>query len=121
MAASTAMSNVVWMIGTRPAGLSVQTAAVMVRLPNQHSADRLPTLSRHFLFSVSIDQLDEADAPLITDVHTVSLECNSFISPSDGLAVYTFPLYNTLAVQKRLACSTEPVRAPNPSNATTLP
>ena len=68
------MSNVVWMIGTRPAGLAnCGNESVMVRLPNQHSADRLPTLSRHFLLSVSIDQLDKADARLIPDVHTYHL------------------------------------------------
>ena len=33
------------------------------------------------------------------------------VSISDGLAGYTFPLYNTLAVQKALAHSIEPVRA----------
>ena len=32
---------------------------IMVRLSDQRSADRLPTLSRHYHLSVSIDQLDK--------------------------------------------------------------
>jgi hypothetical protein len=43
------------------------------------------------------------------------------VSLSDGLAGYTFPLYNTLVVQKPPAGSTEPVRAPGPVDPTTLP
>ena len=43
------------------------------------------------------------------------------VSLSDGLAGYTFPLYNTLAVQKPPAGSTEPVRAPGPLDPNTLP
>jgi hypothetical protein len=37
----------------------------MVRLPHRRSADKLPTVSRYCLLSVSINQLDKADAPLI--------------------------------------------------------
>jgi hypothetical protein len=36
------------------------------------------------------------------------------VSLSDGLARYILPLYNTIAVQKPPAASTEPVRAPGP-------
>jgi hypothetical protein len=55
-------------------------------------------------------------------MHTVYLLGVQFvISLSDGLAGYTFPLYDTLAVQKPPAGSTEPVRAPGPPNPTTLP
>jgi hypothetical protein len=61
-AASATVSNVVGMISTE-AGLSGQTA--MVRLLNRRSADKRPTVSRHCLLSVNIDQLDKADAPLI--------------------------------------------------------
>src|SRR6266849_7464085 len=44
--------------------------------------------------------------------HTyIFLVCNA-LSLSDGLAGYTFPLHNTLAVQKLPAGSIEPVRAP---------
>jgi hypothetical protein len=43
------------------------------------------------------------------------------VSLSDGLAGYTFPLYNTLVVQKPPAGSTEPVRAPGPLDPMTLP
>jgi hypothetical protein len=44
------------------------------------------------------------------------------LSHSDGFAGYTFPLYNTLAVQKPPAVSTEPVGAPaGPLDHTTLP
>jgi hypothetical protein len=86
----------------------------MVRLPHRRSPDKLPTLSRHCLLSVSIDQLDKADAPLIPEayIHLLGVQC--LVSLSDGLARYTFPLYNTLAVQKPPAASTEPVRAPGP-------
>jgi hypothetical protein len=43
----------------------------MVRLPDQCSTDRLATFSRRrHLLSVSIDQLDNADAPLISESRT---------------------------------------------------
>ena len=74
-AASTAVSNVVWMIGTKASWHEAANCSSesTVRLPDQHSADRLPTFSRHFLLSVSINLLDKADAPLIPDVHTCLL------------------------------------------------
>ena len=73
------------------------------------------------LLSVSIDQLDKADAPLIPEAYIYLLGVQCLVSLSDGLAGYTFPLYNTLAVQKPPAGSTEPVRAPGPLDPTTLP
>ena len=103
-----------------PKRANCSNESVMVRLPYQQSADRLPTFPVVFfslLASISSTRWMHSSSRMYTHIS----ECNSFISLSDGLAVYTFPLYNTLAVQKRLACSTEPVRAPNPSNATTLP
>ncbi|KAI0281240.1 hypothetical protein BGY98DRAFT_1094994 [Russula aff. rugulosa BPL654] len=58
----------------------------------------------------SIDQLDKADVPLFPEayIHLRGLP------PS-------FPLYNTLAVQKLPTDSTEPVRAPGPLDPMTLP
>ncbi|KAN0113643.1 hypothetical protein V8E52_007569 [Russula decolorans] len=64
-AASATVSNIVGMIGT-VAGLSVQTATMKVRC--------------HCLLSVSIDQLDKADAPLILEAYIlkyISLACNA--------------------------------------------
>jgi len=80
----------------------------MVRLPDQSSADRLPTSSRHCLLSVSIDQLDKADAPVIPEAYIYLLSVQCLVSLSDGLAEYTFPLYNTLAVQKQPTDSIDP-------------
>ena len=93
----------------------------MVRLPNRHFADKSPTFPRDCLLSVSIDQLDKADAPLIPEAYIYLLGVQCLVSLSDGFAGYTFPLYNTLAVQKPPAGSTEPVRAPGPLDPTTLP
>ena len=90
----------------------------MVHLPNQRSADRFTTFSCDCLLSVSIDQLDKTAAPLIPEVYIYLLDVQCLISLSDGLAGYTFPLYNTLAVQKPPA--TESVRAPGPLDPTTL-
>lgn len=42
---------------------------------NRRSAHKLPTLSRHCLFSVSIDQLDKADALLIPRCTCIYLAC----------------------------------------------
>jgi hypothetical protein len=90
----------------------------VVRLPIQRSSGRLPTCC---FFSVSIDQLDKADAPLIPEAYIYLLGVQCLVSLSDGFAGYTFPLYNTLAVQKPPAGSTESVRAPGPLDPTTLP
>jgi hypothetical protein len=84
----------------------------MVRVPDQCSADKLPTFYHHCLLSVRIDQLSKADAPFIPETYIYLLGMQCFVSLSDGLAGYAFPLYNTLAVQKPPAASTEPVRAP---------
>ena len=83
----------------------------------QRAANLIPSL----FLSVSIDQLDKADAPLIPEAYIYLLGVQCLVSLSDGLAGYTFPLYNTLAVQKPLAGSTEPVRAPGPLDPSTLP
>jgi hypothetical protein len=72
----------------------------MVRLPNRRSADKLPTFPRYCLLSLSIDQLDKADAPLIPEAYIYLLGVQCLVSLSDGLAGYAFPLFNTLAVQK---------------------
>lgn len=93
----------------------------MVRLPSQHSAGRLLTRICRCFLSVSIDQLDKADAPLIPEAYIYLLGVQCLVSLSDGFAGYTFPLYNTLAVQKPPAGSTESVRAPGPLDPTTLP
>lgn len=70
---------------------------------------------------VSIDQLDKADAPPIPEAYIYLLGVQCLVSLSDGLAVYVFPLYNTLAVQKPPAGSAELVRAPGPLDPMTLP
>ena len=70
----------------------------MVRLPNQRSADKFTTFSCDCLLSVSIDQLDKTDVPLIPEAYIYLLGVQCLVSLSDGLAGYTFPLYNTLAV-----------------------
>ena len=83
----------------------------MVRLSDERSADRLPIFSRHCLLSaVSIHQLDKVD------ICSISSECNSFLL-SDGLAGYTFPLYNSLVGSS----STEHVHALCLPNPTALP
>jgi hypothetical protein len=72
----------------------------MVRLPDQRSADRPPTISHH----------------LKAYIYLPVVQC--LASLSDGLAGYTFPLYNTLVVGSRkttcrfnLTCAyTEPTR-----------
>ena len=93
----------------------------MVRLSNQRSSDSLLTFPLRCLLFVSIDQLDKADAPLIPEAYIYLLGMQCLVSLSDGLAGYIFPLYNTLAVQKPPAGSTEPVRAPGSLDPTTLP
>ena len=122
-AASATVSNVVGMIGTE-AGLSVETAAMKVQWCVS-SINVLPTSSQPFpltiLIFVSIDQLDKADAPLIPEAYIYLLGVQCLVSLSDGFAGYIFPLYNTLAVQKPPAGSTEPVRAPGPLDPATLP
>ena len=92
----------------------------MVHLPNQCSADKFTTFSCDCLLSVSIDQLDKTDAPLIPEAYIYLLGMQCLVSLSDGLAGYTFPLYNTLTVQKPPAGS-KSVRAPGPLDPTTLP
>jgi hypothetical protein len=65
--ASATVSNVVGMISTE-VGLSGQTATMKVQwcVSPINVLPKLPTLSHHrLLLSVSIDQLDKADAPLI--------------------------------------------------------
>ncbi|KAI0272027.1 hypothetical protein BGY98DRAFT_179334 [Russula aff. rugulosa BPL654] len=96
--------------------------SVMVRLPDQHSADRLPTFSCHF-FTLLHQSARQGGCTVhrSSRMYThISSECNSFISLSRPRGVY-LPSLQHLAVQKRPACSTEPVRAPDPPNATTLP
>ena len=95
--------------------------SAMVRLPNQRSADRFTTFSSDCLLSVSIDQLDKTDALLSPEAYIYLLGVQCLVSLSDGLAGYTFPLYNTLADQKPPAGSTKSVRAPGPLDPTTLP
>jgi hypothetical protein len=87
-----------------------------VRLPNQCSADELPTLSHHCLLSVCINQLDKADGQLIPGKYIYLLGMQCLVSLFDGLTRYTFPLYNTLAVQKPPVGSMEPACAPDPLN-----
>jgi hypothetical protein len=54
-------------------------------------------------------------------MRTNLLDVQCLVSLSDGLAVYTFPFYYTLVVQNPPAGTTEPVRAPDPLDLTTLP
>lgn len=81
----------------------------------------MPTCARRCLLSISIDQLDKADAPPIPEAYIYLLGVQCLVSLSDGIAGYVFPLYHTLAVQKPPAGSTETVRAPGPLDPTTLP
>ncbi|KAF8495992.1 hypothetical protein F5888DRAFT_1907591 [Russula emetica] len=112
-AASATVSNVVGMIGTE-AGLSVQTAAMKVQwcvstiiiLPTHRSARHCRQLD------------DKADAPLIPEAYIYLLGVQCLVSLPDGLAGYTFPFFNTLAVQKPPA---ELVHPPGPLDPTTLP
>jgi hypothetical protein len=90
----------------------------MVRLPNRHSANVLPTFLHCLL--ISIDQLDEADVPLILKAYIYLHGAQCPISLSDDLTGYSFPLYNTLAVQKPPTGSTEPVHTPSPLDPMTL-
>jgi hypothetical protein len=117
IAACPTVSNVVGMFGTK-AGLSLQIAIMRVYWCVS-PFNVLPTccqpFPRHCLLSVCIDQLDKADTPLIQSAYKYLLGVQVFVSISDGLAEYTFPLYNTLALQKPPAVSTEPVRAPGPA------
>jgi len=83
----------------------------MVRLPNRRSANGLPTFSLHRLLPISIDQLDRADVPLIPEAYIYLLGVQYLVSLSDGITGYSFPLYNTIVVQKLPTGSTEPVRA----------
>ena len=79
MAASATVSNVVRVISTE-AGLSVQTAEMKVQWcvspTNIHSADELPTFSRP---SVSIDQLDKADALLMPEAYEYLVSSTSCV------------------------------------------
>jgi hypothetical protein len=97
--ASATVSNAVGMIGTE-AGLSVQTAAMKLQWCVSPT-NILPTGCQPFpvtVLSISIDQLDKADAPLIPEAYIYLLGMRCLVSLSDGLAGYIFPLYNTLAV-----------------------
>ena len=69
----------------------------------------------------SIDQLDKTDAPPIPEAYIYLLGVQCLVSLCDGLAGYAIPLYNTLAVQKPPAGSSEPVRAPGALDPSTLP
>jgi hypothetical protein len=91
--ASAIVSSVVWMIGTKgwPEHPNCNNERVMVRLPDQCSTDRLATFSRRrHLLSVSIDQLGNADAPLISEsrMYYISSEYNSlFYPPTASLGI----------------------------------
>jgi hypothetical protein len=93
----------------------------MVRLPNRCSANGLPTFSLHRLLPISIDQLDKADAPLISEAYIYLLGVQYLVSLSDGLTGYSFHLYNTVAVQNPPTGSTEPVCVLCPLDPMTLP
>lgn len=65
----------------------------------------LPT---YFLSSLRLrDRLYNLDTPLILGAYIYLLGVKDLVSLSDGLAGYTLPLHDTLAVQKRPAVSTE--------------
>ena len=93
MVVTAMVSNVVRMIGTR-AGLSVQTAATKVQWCVSRSMffDKWPTFSHHFLLSISIDQLDKTDAPLIPEAYINILGMQYPVSFFNGLTGYTVPL-----------------------------
>ena len=91
-AASATVSNVIRVISTE-AGLSVQTAEMKVQWcvsqTNIHSADELPTFSRPCIFSVSIDQLDKADSPLM-------LEAYEYLVSSTSCVIFHVKFWNLL-------------------------
>ena len=90
MAASTTVSNVLGMTYTEAGQrANCSNESPMVRLPDQHSADGLPTFYRPYLVSVSVDHLDNTDAPLIPDAYMYLLGVQSLVSLSDGPARYT--------------------------------
>ena len=82
-----------------------------MRLHDQRSTDGLPTISRHSLLSVGVDQLDKADASLIPESYIYLLGVQSIVSLSDGLAGYAFPLYNALAFQTHPRVQPSPARS----------
>ena len=102
-------------------GAHCSDESAMVRLPNRCSANGLPTFSLHRLLPISIDQLDKADAPLISKTYIYLLGVQYLVSLSDGLTGYSFHLYNTVAVQNPPTGSTEPVRVLCPLDPMTLP
>ena len=125
MAASTTVSKVLGMTYTE-AGQRANCGneSPMVRLPDQHSADGLPTFYRPCLVSVSIDHLDNTDALLILDAYMYLLGVQSLVSLSDGPTRYTF---STTHLQTKNHPQVQPSpcvhRACGPPNSTnvTLP
>jgi hypothetical protein len=93
----------------------------MVRLPDQRSADRLPTFPVIVFLLASIDPLNKGDAPLILEVYIYLLSVQCLVSLSKGLTRNKFSLYNTLAAQKPPMGSTEPMHAQDPLDPMTLP
>jgi hypothetical protein len=89
----------------------------MVRLPDQRSADMLPTFFPVIVFSLfaltsSTRRIHRSSREY---TYSITLGVKVLVSLSDGLAGNAFPLYNTLAVRKRPAGSNEPVCAPGQS------
>ena len=83
----------------------------MVRLSNQRSTYALSTFFCRCLLSVSIDHLTSRMRRSYRRRYIYLLGMQYLVSLSDSLTD-TFPLHNTLAVQKPPAGSTEPVCAP---------
>jgi hypothetical protein len=93
----------------------------LVRPSNRRSPERLTTVYRHWLLSVSIDHLDKADVPLIPEA---SLACNAFAL----LATLSDPIFSDvlgalqtlagvagcLALAIRVTCSLLPSRKLRP-------
>ena len=52
----------------------------MVRLPDQHSTDMLPTFYCHWSLSVSIDQLDKVGALFIPEAYIYILGMQFLVS-----------------------------------------
>jgi hypothetical protein len=124
MAASAKVSNVVGMIGTE-AGLSVETAAIKLQwcaspINVLHTGYQPFSVIVFFLLASISSTRQMRRSSRRAYIYLLGVQC--LVSLSDGLAGYTFPLYNTLAVQKPPAVSTEPVGAPaGPLDPSTLP
>ena len=104
--------NVVGMVGT-----GMQNAAMkVVRSTTLSSSEPSSPIPSHSIASTTRRKC----CPSPKRTYTSSTSNISSHSACDGLAGYTIPLYDILAVQKPPAGSPEPVRTPGPLDPSTL-